>query len=84
LVKGAAGRIRIPLAFAAAAIGVILALLSWRDSRVDAVLRRAGRGDVLRVGTDVCEVLRARQLIAPGTACGYRQTVDVRLIADPP
>lgn len=65
-------------------VGAVLwALFTWRDSRVETLLDEAQPGDVLRVGTDVCSVLRERGLVAGDTDCGYRKSVEVRLLNKP-
>jgi len=59
------------------------ALFAWRDARVEEVVRNAEPGDVVTVGTDVCEKLRDRGLVAAETDCGYRESVKVRIIEVP-
>lgn len=70
-------------AFIGAVLIVLAGLFAWRDRRVGRVLDNANRGDVVNVGSDVCFVLREREFIERDTDCGYRQTVEVRLIKDP-
>lgn len=70
-------------AFLGVVIVVLVVLFAWRNNRVDTILENSSRGDTINVGTDVCEVLRTRHFIATDTNCGYRQTVEVKLVRDP-
>ena len=61
-------------------VGLVLSLMfRWRDTRVEEVLSSAQPGDVIEVGTDVCNVLKDRNLVASETDCGYRERVKVRI-----
>jgi hypothetical protein len=80
---GSAAKLAPGAAFIGAVVVVVVALFLWRDSRVELIVESAKRGDVVTVGTDVCVALKERGLVEADADCGYRDSVEVRLIKDP-